>query len=70
MGPLGINNIASNDWNDLNHDTREAGYVGTFKKLIKGRGQAYSNLYLVVLASLWPVNNIFSNCIVGLKEDI
>ena len=30
----------------------------------------YSNLYLVVLASLWPVNNISSNCIVGLKEDI
>ena len=31
-------NFASNDWNDLNHDTREAGDIAAFKKLIKGRG--------------------------------
>ena len=32
--------FASNDWNDLNHDTRrfEARDIATFKKLIKGRG--------------------------------
>ena len=43
-------------WNILvNHDTREAGDIATFKKLIKGRGASF--LYLVVLASLSPVNN-------------
>ena len=30
-------NFACNDWNDLNHDTQEAGDIATFKKLIKGR---------------------------------
>lgn len=32
--------FASNDWNDLNHDTRrfKARDIATFKKLIKGRG--------------------------------
>ena len=55
-------------WNiPLNHDTREAGDIATFKKLIKGRrgggggggkgGLLISYLYLVVLAWLSPVNN-------------
>ena len=31
-------NFASNDWNDLNQDKREAGDIATRKRLIKGRG--------------------------------
>ena len=34
-------NFASNDWNDLNHNTREARDIATCKRLIKGRGLAY-----------------------------
>ena len=46
------------------------GILQPLRTLQRGGGLAYSNLYLVVLEALWPVNNIFSNCIVGLKEDI
>ena len=31
-------NFANNDWNDLNHDTREARDIAAFKNLIKERG--------------------------------
>ena len=31
-------NFASYDWNDLNHDTREARDIATFKRLVKRMG--------------------------------
>ena len=66
-------NFASNDWNDLNHVTEKMGILQPLRSLWRGGGLSYSDLCLVVLVSLKPVNkNSQIAClgIVGLREDI